>query len=77
MALKGELVPRDLFVAAVTGINKALDDHLHKLPAKVGPVLFALARREGATELEVIRTLEVEMGQAVRRAVEDVARLSP
>jgi hypothetical protein len=77
MALKKELVPRSLFVAAVQGINKAVDDHLHRLPAKLGPVLYALARRDGSTELEVIRTLETEMGGAIRRAVEDVARLQP
>jgi len=77
MERKKELVPRDLFTAAVQGINKAIDDHLHRLPAKLGPVVFALARRDGATELEVIRTLETEMGGAIRRATEDVARLEP
>lgn len=74
---KGELIERTQFVAAVQGINKAIDDHLHRVPAKLGPVLFALARREGATELEVIRALETDMGAAIRRATEDVARLAP
>lgn len=74
---KEDLVPRPLFIAAVQGMNKAIDDHLHRLPAKLGPVLFAMARQTDATELAVIRELEHGMGEAIRRAVEDIARLAP
>jgi len=73
---KGNLMPRSLFITAVQGINKAIDDHIHRTHAKTGPVVFALARRDGASELEVTRTLEVDYGNALRRAVEDIERLA-
>ena len=74
---KGELIERPQFINAVQGINKAIDDNLHRLPAKLGPILFAMSRQDGGTELAVIRELEKGMGDAIRRAIEDVSRLSP
>lgn len=73
---KKNLVERAQLVTVVQGINKAIDDHFHRLPAKTGPVLYALAKREGSSELEVIRALEVSMGEAMRKATEDVCRLA-
>lgn len=77
MQKKGELIERTQFITAVQGINKAIDDHLHRLPAKLGPVLFAIARQEGGNELAVVRELEKGMGDAIRRAVDDIANLKP
>lgn len=73
---KKNLVERAQLVTVVQGINKAIDDHFHRLPAKTGPVLYALAKREGSSELEVIRALEVSLGEAMRKATEDVCRLA-
>ena len=74
---KGNLIPRDLFVTAVQRINKAIDDHLNRQHAKTGPVVFALSRMDEATELAVIRRLELDYGEATRRAVEEIGRLAP
>lgn len=71
---KGNLVERAQMVAVVQGIQKAIDDHLHRLPAKLGPKVYALARKDDGTELAVIRTIETDMGEATRRAIEDVTR---
>lgn len=72
---KKNLVEKAQLLTVVQGINKAIDDHLHRLPAKLGPVLFAMAKRDGSTELEVIRRIELDQGEALRRAMEDVCRL--
>lgn len=71
---KKELVKRQQLVDLVSRIQKALSDHIHQQHAKSGPQVFALARRDGATELEITRRLEADYGGALRRVVEEVTR---
>jgi hypothetical protein len=69
---KGNLVEKARLVNLVTKINKALSDNIHQQHAKTGPMVFALATREGATELDVTRKLEVDYGNALRRTIEEI-----
>lgn len=71
---KKELVKRQQLVDLVNRIQKALSDHIHQQHAKSGPQVFALAQRDGATELEITRRLESDYGGALRRVVEEVTR---
>lgn len=71
---KGNLVERAQMVAVIQGMNKAVSDHLHQLWPKLGPMVYATARKDGASELDVTRLCETMGGEATRRAVEDFTR---
>ena len=71
---KQNLVERSQLVDLVNRFQKALSDNIHQQHAKSGPRVFALGRRDDATELEVTRTLEADYGAALRRTVEEVTR---
>lgn len=71
---KENLVERSQLVDLVNRFQKALSDNIHQQHAKSGPRVFALGRRDDATELEVTRALEADYGAALRRTVEEVTR---
>lgn len=73
---KKNLIRRDGVVSKIQAINKAIDDHVNRQHAKTGPSIFALARKDGGTELEVIRRLELDYGAAIRKAIEEITRVA-
>jgi hypothetical protein len=71
---KKNLIERTVVLTKIQNINKAINDHVTMQHARTGPVLFALAKREGSTELEITRRLELDYGGAVRKAIEEITR---
>jgi len=73
---KGNLVEKTRLVNLVEKINKSLSDNIHRQHAKSGPMVFALATRDGATELDITRKLELDYGQALRRVIDEITNAS-
>lgn len=69
---KGNLVELSRLTNLVNKINKAMSDNIHTQHAKSGAMVFALATRDGATELDVTRKLELDYGQALKRTIEEI-----